>query len=94
MNKSIEEIERLNPFCVVSKNVFGECAVRDIQTNSAWNSNPYGDDYAIVSDDIVQDILETRGFCDITLNEEGTEVIGFVSREIPEKYREAIKEKL
>lgn len=75
--------QRVNPFCVISKATFGEYAVRDIQTNSAWGENPYGDDYAVVPDDMVADILETRGFCDIELNEGGTEVVEFTAREIP-----------
>ena len=33
---------------------------------------------------IVQDIIATKGFCDIVLNEEGTEVVSFTAREIPE----------
>ena len=74
--------ERINPFCVISVNTFGEYAIRDIQTNSSWSSNPYND-YVIVPDDIVEGIMETRGFCDITLNEDGTEVISFTAREIP-----------
>ncbi len=76
--------QRVNPFCVISKNTFGEYAVRDIQTNSAWGANPYGEDYAVVPDEMVTEILETRGFCDIVLNEDGTEVVSFTAREIPE----------
>lgn len=76
--------QRVNPFCVVSKNTFGEYNVRDIQTNGAWGSNPYGDDYAVVPDDMVTAIMETRGFCDIELNEDGTEIVGFTALEIPE----------
>lgn len=75
--------QRINPFCVISKNTFGEYAVRDIQTNSAWGANPY-EDYAVVPDDMVTEIMETRGFCDIVLNEDGTEVVEFTAREIPE----------
>jgi len=75
--------QRVNPFCVISKNTFGEYAVHDIQTNSAWGANPY-EDYAVVPDDMVTEILETRGFCDIVLNEDGTEVVEFTAREIPE----------
>ena len=84
----IEEIvdipQRVNDFCVISKDTFGEHEVRDIQTNSAWGSNPYGDGYAVVPDDMVTAIQETRGFCDITLNEDGTEIVGFTAREIPD----------
>lgn len=76
--------QRVNPFCVISKATFWEYAVRDIQTNSAWSENPYGEDYAVVPDEMVADILETRGFCDIVLNEDGTEVVEFTAREIPE----------
>ncbi|MBR6538112.1 MAG: hypothetical protein IKT67_13025 [Lachnospiraceae bacterium] len=75
--------QRVNPFCVISKATFGEYAVRDIQTNSAWSENPY-EDYAVVPDDMVLAIQETRGFCDIELNEDGTEVVEFTAREIPE----------
>lgn len=84
VEEPIEEIpQRVNPFCVISKNTFGEYAVRDIQTNSAWGANPY-EDYAVVPDEMVTEIMETRGFCDIVLNEEETEVVSFTAREIPE----------
>ena len=76
--------QRVNPFCVISKATYGEYAVRDIQTNSAWSENPYGEDYAVVPDDMVLDIMETGGFCDIELNEDGTEVVSFTAKEIPE----------
>ena len=79
----IEIPQRANPFCVISKSVYGEYAVHDIQTNSAWSENPYKD-YAIVPDEMVTAIQETRGFCDITLNEDGTEIVGFTAREIPD----------
>ena len=78
-----ERKEREDFFCVISIETFGEYAVRDIQTNSSWNTNPY-ENYAVVPDEMVNEIMETRGFCDITLNEEGTEVVSFVGREIPE----------
>lgn len=76
-------IERKNPFCVISIDTFGEYATYDIQTNSSWTSNPY-ENYAVVPDEMVEAIMETCGFCDITLNEEGTEVVSFVAREIPD----------
>ena len=75
--------KRVNPFCVISKETFGEYKVRDIQTNIAWLENPY-DDYAVVPDEMVTDIMETHGFCDIELNEDGTEIVSFTAREIPE----------
>jgi hypothetical protein len=75
---------RKNPFCVISKATYGDYAVRDIQTNNAWSGNPYGSDYAVVPDDLVEGILATRGFCDIVLNEDGTEVVEFTALEIPE----------
>lgn len=80
----IEELPtRKNPFCVISKATFGDYAVHDIQTNSAWSGNPYGSDYAVVPDDLVEGILATSGFCDIVLNEDGTEVVSFTALEIP-----------
>lgn len=80
MNENI----RQNPLCVISKDAFSDYKIHDIQTNSGWSENPYGEEYAIVPDDMVQDIIETRGFCDIELNEDGTEVVSFVAKEIPE----------
>ena len=80
----VELPQRVNPFWVISKNTFGEHNVRDIQTNSSWGSNPNPVEYAIVPDDMVPYIMETRGFCDIVLNEDGTEIVDFSAREIPE----------
>lgn len=77
------EQTRKNPLCVISKSTFGEYEIHSIQTNSGWSENPYGKDYAVVPDDMVQDIKETKGFCDITLNDDGTEVVSFTAREIP-----------
>lgn len=71
-----------NSICVISKQG-DEDNFHDIQTNSSWQENPYKD-YAIVPKNMIQDILETRGFCDIELNEEGTEVVSFTAKEIPE----------
>ena len=79
----INEIARVNPFCVISKATYGQYNVHDIQTNSAWSSNPYGEDYATVPDHMVQDIMETNGFCDIVLNKDGTEVVSFTALEKP-----------
>ena len=79
-----EIIIRKNPFCVISIKTYGEHEMHDVQTNSGWIENPYGEDYAVVPDDMVQDILATQGYCDIVLNENKTEVVSFVAREIPE----------
>lgn len=78
MNEAIQ-----NPLCVISKKTFGDYAIRDIQTGS-WEKNPYEGSYVIVPKEMVADILETCGFCDIELNEDGTEVTSFTAREIPE----------
>lgn len=77
------EQTRKNPICVISVETFGEYGVHSVQTSTAWSENPYSEGYAIVPDDMVQDIMDTRGFCDIELNEDGTEVISFAAREIP-----------
>lgn len=81
----VEELlpQRVNPFCVISKNTFGEYSVRDIQTNSAWSENPYGEEYAVVPDNMVLDIMATQGFCSIELTEDGTEVASFTALDIP-----------
>lgn len=87
----VELPQRVHPFCVISKSVV---KVEDIngknhdlhmiETNSGWSENPYGEDYAIVPDEMMPGIMETRGFCDIVLSEDGTEVVEFTAREIPE----------
>lgn len=80
--KESEILVRQNPFCVISKEA-NENGWHDLQTNFAWNQNPYGDGYVIVPDDMVEAIMETYGYCDIELNEYGTEVVSFVKRDIP-----------
>lgn len=80
--KDIEYV-RINPLCVISKEAYGDYAMHDIQTNSGWIENPYGEGYAVVPDEMVQDIMATKGFCDVVLNDEGTEVVAFTAREIP-----------
>lgn len=76
--------QRENAFCVISKDTFGQYNVHDIQTNSSWGANPYGDSYAVVPDSMVKEIMETSGFCDIELNEDETEVVSFTALPIPE----------
>lgn len=72
-----------NGLCVISKDVFGDNSIHNIQSNSSWDENPYGDNYAVVPNDMVDAIMETKGYCDIELNEDGTEVVSFTAREIP-----------
>ena len=76
-------IRRINPFCVISKMTFGDYEMHDIQVNSSWNVNPYKD-YAVVPDEMVNEITATHGFCDLELNEDETEVVSFTRREIPQ----------
>lgn len=78
-----ENTERKNHFCVIGKTA-NENGWHDLQTNSAWSSNPYGDEYAVVPDDMVESIMETFGYCDLELNEDGTEVVSFTATEIPD----------
>lgn len=67
---------------VISKSTFGNYDVRDIQCNANWDCCPYSD-YALIPDNLVEGILATHGYCDITLNADGTEVTGFTARSIP-----------
>lgn len=85
VEETVEEevVEHKNNFCVVAKEA-DENGWRSIQTSSAWAENPYGEGYAVVPDDMVPAILETMGFCDIVLNEDGTEVVEFTANEIPD----------
>ena len=76
--------ERKNPLYVISKTTYGEYNVHRIESNEAWSSNPYREDYAVVPDELVESIMETHGFCDIELNGDGTEVVSFTALPIPE----------
>lgn len=87
-NKNIE-LSANEVFGVISKNTFGEFECRDVQTNSAWVENPYGDEYAVIPQDLIDGIVATCGFCDIELNDEGTEVVSFTAREIPNEITRA-----
>ena len=80
----MNEMERKNPFCVVSKETYGEHHQHDIQTNDAWMENPYADEYAAVPDEMVPAMMETDGYCDITYTADGKTVASFVAREKPE----------
>ena len=82
METTEEIVTRKNDFCVISKEA-NENGWHDLQTNSAWSANPYGEDYAIVPDEMVEAIMETCGYCNIELNEDGTEVVSFEVTEIP-----------
>jgi len=79
-----EMMERQNPFCVISKEGYGEHDRHDIQTNDSWLENPYGDEYATVPDEMVPGIQTTGGYCDIVLTKDGKEVASYTAREKPE----------
>lgn len=68
--------------CVISKETYGAYGIRDIQTNSMWSENPYPN-YAVVPETMVEDILATGGFCDITLDAAGKKVISYQAKEKP-----------
>lgn len=87
----IEIPQRENPFCVICKNAIivtdvngKEHKLHCIETNSSWGANPYGEEYAVVPDSMVTEIMATSGFCDIVLNADGTEVVSFTALPIPE----------
>ncbi len=67
---------------IISKDTFGNRNIHDIQSNSCWSGCPL-EGYAIIPDAMVDDILATKGCCDIVLNEDGTEVVSFTAREAP-----------
>lgn len=77
-----EIVTRKNDFCVISKTP-NENGWYDIQTNSAWSANPYGEDYAEVLDELVEGAMATCGYLIPTFNEDETKMISFVATEIP-----------
>lgn len=68
---------------IISKETFGDYGIRDIQSNSCWTECTL-DGYAVIPDEMVEDIIATKGFCDIVLNDEETEVVSFTARELPD----------
>ena len=72
-----------NPLCVISKVPYGSRNIYNIQTNSAWTKNPYGDTYAVVPEDMVEAVMATKGFLDPVFNEEGTKLVSFTALEKP-----------
>lgn len=67
---------------IISIDTFGEHEVHDIQCNSCWSGCAI-DGYALIPDGLVEGILETSGYCDIVLNNDGTEVSSFTARPEP-----------
>ena len=74
--------------CVISMEAFGEHGIHDIQTNTAWEENPY-DGYALVPEELAEAVIQTRGFCDITV--ENGILTAFTERDIPEMGEETEK---
>lgn len=63
----MEEQTRLHPFTVISVMGTDEYpTLHDIQQNSTWSENPYGESYAVVPDDMVDEVLSVGCWCSIT----------------------------
>lgn len=69
---------------VISKNTYGEYQVRDIQINESWKINPYPETHVLIPDHLIDGIQKTNGFCDITINDDGTELVSYKERTKPE----------
>lgn len=67
---------------IISVNTFGKNNVHDIQSNSCWSECAL-DGYVVIPDEMVDAVLATKGYCDIVLNNEGTELASFTARAIP-----------
>lgn len=68
---------------VISKEPFGEYNVHDIQANSCWCECVL-DGYVAIPDTLLEGILATKGYCDLVLSSDGTQLLSFTAREIPE----------
>lgn len=80
MNEEI--VTRKNDFCVISK-IPNENGWHDLQTNSAWSANPYGDEYAEVLDELVEGAMATCGYLVPNFSKDGTKMVGYTPTEIP-----------
>lgn len=69
---------------VISLDTIGKYHVRDIQVNVAWEENPYPDTHVLIPEHLIDGIIKTNGFCDITLNEDQTELLSFIPLQKPE----------
>jgi len=67
---------------IISVNTFGKNNVRDIQSNSCWSECAL-EGYVVIPDEMVDAVLATKGYCDIVLNSDGTELVSFTARAIP-----------
>lgn len=56
--------DRKHPFTVISVMDYGN-SLHDIQQNSVWSENPYGEAYATVPDDMVDEVLSVGCWCNI-----------------------------
>ena len=56
---------------------------RDIQIGIEWDDIEYID-YAIIPDNLLEDILATKGWCDVEVGEDGKTIVGFTALEIPD----------
>lgn len=67
--------------CVISKEQRAD-GWRDLQTNSLWTKNPNPAKFAVVPTEMVEEIFETFGFCDIEV--ENNVVVSFIALPLPE----------
>lgn len=66
----MEEEARMHPFTVISVMGTEEYpTLHDIQQNSAWSENPYGETYALVPDDMVDEVMSIGCWCNITVED-------------------------
>ena len=71
---------------VIRKKPLRRPSAREIQIGIEWDDEAYKN-YAIITDELLDGILATGGWCDLELSADGKTVVGFTATEIPEYVR-------
>lgn len=62
-------------------------AKREFHIGVEWDENQHKS-FAIFPDEMIDGIVACEAFCDLELNEDGTEVISFIALELPDFMKE------
>ena len=76
---------------VISKRNPRMPVAREILTNIEFDEGAYKT-FAVIPDNLLDGILETRGWCELELSDDGKTVVNFIATEIPEYIRKRKEE--
>lgn len=68
--------------CIIMKESYGDEYAREIRTDVEYIEEQYLG-FAVVPPELVNGIIDTKGYCDIELSEDGKTVVSFTARANP-----------